>query len=108
LAEKKAGLLLVTRRDRLARDVVKAAMIERLAARHGARVVSAAGEGEGDDPASSLMRRMIDAFAEYERAILKARTKAALAVKKARGERVGSIPYGKRLGSDGRTLEDET
>ena len=30
-----------------------------------------------------------------------ARTRAALAVKKARGERVGSVPYGFRVGEDG-------
>lgn len=102
-----AGLLVVAKRDRLARDVVLAAMIERLAARASARVVSAAGEGsdEGDDPSALLMRRMVDAFAEYERALIRARTKSALAVKKTRGERVGQVPFGYRLAADGRNLE---
>lgn len=35
------------------------------------------------------------------------RTKAALAAKRARGERVGGIPYGWRLGPDQRVLERE-
>lgn len=96
-----AGLLVVAKRDRLARDVVLAAMIERLADRVGATVVSAAGEGEGDSPADGLMRRMIDAFAEYERAIIRARTRSALAVKKTRGERTGSVPFGFALAADG-------
>lgn len=96
-----AGVLLVAKRDRLARDVVKAAMIEQLAARVGAEVASAAGEGEGTDPAAALMRTMVDAFAQYERALIGARTKAALAVKKAKGERVGRIPYGFQLAADG-------
>jgi DNA invertase Pin-like site-specific DNA recombinase len=101
LAEHGAGLFVVAKRDRLARDVVAAAMIERMAERVGARVVSAAGEGEGDDPASKLMRTMIDAFAEYERAIIAARTSAALQAKKARGEKVGGIQtYGKADGID--------
>ena len=94
-------MLLVATRDRLARDVGKAAMIEQLAARVGAEVTSAAGEGEGTDPAAALMRTMVDAFAQYERALIGARTKAAMAVKKAKGERVGAIPYGYQLAADG-------
>jgi len=89
-----AGLLVVAKRDRLARDVMKSAMAEARAEALGARIVSAAGEGDGTDPAAKLMRTIIDAFAEYERAIIGARTEAALAAKKVKGERIGGIPYG--------------
>jgi len=89
-----AGLLVVAKRDRLARDVMKSAMAEARAESLGARIVSAAGEGDGTDPAAKLMRTIIDAFAEYERLIISARTKAALAVKKTKDERIGGIPYG--------------
>lgn len=102
-----AGRLLVAKRDRLARDVVIAAMVERLVARVGAEVVAADGTGNGDGPEALLMRRIVDAFAEYERALIRARTRAALAAKKARGERVGSVPYGYRLAADGVHLEPE-
>lgn len=106
LAEHGAGVLLVAKRDRLARDVVLCAMVERLAERAGARVQSAAGEGtDGDDPAAMLMRRIVDAFAEYERALIRARTRAALGVKRGRGERVGQVPFGFRLAADGFHLE---
>ena len=82
-------MLLVAKRDRLGRDVIAVAMIERLIAKRGARVVSAAGEGtDSDDPSALLMRRLIDSFAEYERALIAARTRAALAAKRRRGERV--------------------
>jgi site-specific DNA recombinase len=105
LAPQRAGVLVVAKRDRLARDVMAAAMVEQLAARAGARVLSAAGEGTGDDdPASLLLRRMVDSFAEYERALIRARTVAALRAKRARGERACAIPYGWRLAPDGRTL----
>lgn len=105
LKEHGAGLLVVAKRDRLARDPIVAAMVEAAAARVGARIVSAAGEGEGDDPAAILMRRMVDAFAEYERHMIKARTKAALAVKRSRGERVsGKAPFGYRFDDAGRAL----
>jgi len=98
--------LIVAKRDRLGRDVLNVAMLARLVERKGARIVSAAGEGTDDDgPTSILMRQMVDCFAQYERAIIQARTRAALAVKKARGERVGGIPFGSQLGADGRTLE---
>jgi DNA invertase Pin-like site-specific DNA recombinase len=74
-----AGILLVAKRDRLARDPVLMAMIERLAERNGAHVVSAAGEGNGEGPSDKLMRSLIDAFAAYELALIRSRTKAALA-----------------------------
>ena len=102
----KGDVLLVAKRDRIGRDPIAVAMIESAVARKGARIVSVAGEGtEGDDPSCVLMRRMVDAFAEYERLIIKSRTKAALQSMKARGERVGHIPYGSRLSADDMHLE---
>lgn len=105
LSETDATVLVVAKRDRLARDTMAAAMVERMAERAGATIASADGTGNGDSPEAMLMRRMVDAFAEYERAIIRSRTRAALAVKSARGERVGAIPFGCKLADDGRTLE---
>jgi DNA invertase Pin-like site-specific DNA recombinase len=96
-----AGVLVVAKRDRLARDVLTAALVERLAERAGARVVAADGTGNGDGPEAALLRTMIDAFAAYERALIRSRTKAALAVKRAKGERIGGIPYGFAARDDG-------
>lgn len=102
----KGDVLLVAKRDRIARDPIVAAMIEAAASRRGARIVSAAGEGtDGDGPTDVLMRRIVDAFAEYERLVIKARTKAALRAKIRRGERVGAVRYGYSLAVDGKTLE---
>jgi DNA invertase Pin-like site-specific DNA recombinase len=89
-----AGTLVVAKRDRLARDVMTAAIVERMAERLGARVLTADGTGNGEGPEALLMRSIVDAFAQYERALIRARTKAALGVKRARGERVGEIPLG--------------
>jgi DNA invertase Pin-like site-specific DNA recombinase len=97
--------LIVAKRDRLGRDVLNVAMIDRLVERKGGRVISAAGEGTDDDgPTSILMRQIVDCFAQYERAIIRARTRAAMAAAKARGQRTGHIPYGWQVASDGRTL----
>jgi DNA invertase Pin-like site-specific DNA recombinase len=102
-ALKRGDVLLVAKRDRLGRgDTLSTAMIEAAVKRRGARIASAAGEGtESDDPAGVLMRRLIDAFAEYERLIIGARTRSALAAKRRRKERTGQVPYGRRLTGDG-------
>lgn len=96
LREQGAGLLVVAKRDRLARDVMKAAMAEQLAAEAGARVVSADGVGEGAEPEDALLRTIVDAFAQYERARIRARVVAAMRVKKQRGEFLGEAPIGTR------------
>ena len=100
-----AGLLVVAKRDRLARDCYIAAAIDRAAAAAGARVVSADGTGNGDTPADAFMRSVLDAAAAYERALIRTRTKAALAVKKARGERTGTVRYGFTADAAGRLVE---
>jgi len=99
-------VLLVAKRDRLARDSMTAAMVERLCERSGAIVRTADGAGDGDGPEGVLMRRIVDAFAEYERLLIKARTRAALAVKRSRGEGISrQAGYGYRLAADGVHLE---
>jgi len=69
--------------------------------------VAADGTANGDSPESQLMRRMIDAFAEYERALIRSRIKAALNVKQSKGERTGQVPYGYILSGDGISLEED-
>lgn len=103
---KRGDVLIVAKRDRLGRDLVGVAMIERQIMRKGARIVSAAGEGtEGTDAGAMLRRQILDVFAEYERRLIGQRTKAALQAKRARGERAGNVPFGYQLASDGQTLE---
>lgn len=104
----KDDILLVAKRDRLGRDPIVNAMIERAVERKKARLISGSGDvNDGTDASSTLMRRMVDAFAEYERLIIGARTKAALQVKKQRNERVGYIPYGFRLCEDNIHLQPD-
>lgn len=94
----RGDVLMVSKRDRLARDVVACAVVERMVAKRGGRVVSVAGEGtDADDATSVLMRRIVDAFAEHERLVIAARTRAALQAKRRRGERAGKMPFGYTL-----------
>lgn len=100
------SVLLAHKRDRLARDVVRAATVERLALAAGGRVATVEGVA-GDGPEAALMRMIVDAFASYERALIASRTRAALAHKRAKGERVGTVPRGFRADEQGRLVPDE-
>jgi len=108
-ALKKGDVLIVSKRDRLARDVMLSCWIEKEVKKKGATIVSAAGEGtdgDVDDSTQILLRRIIDAFAEFERLRIGERTKAALAVRRKKGLRNGGkIPYGYRDES-GKLVED--
>lgn len=102
-----AGILVAAKRDRIARDVVVAATVEQMARDAGAQVVTADGVAVEDTPEGALMRGLMDLFAQYERAVIKARTKAALAVKKRNGERFSRrAPLGFGF-VGGRLVEDE-
>jgi DNA invertase Pin-like site-specific DNA recombinase len=103
----RAGVLVVAKRDRLARDVAVVATIERDVHASGARVIAADGVGNGASDADQFLRRILDAAAEYERALIRERTKAALAAKRARGERVGSVPFGYVAIDGGRLVPNE-
>jgi DNA invertase Pin-like site-specific DNA recombinase len=91
-------VLVVAKRDRLARDVFIARSVERILAKSAGRVLSAEG-CNGEDEA--LLRGVNDLMSEEEKRRIRARTRAALAVKQARNERTGSLPYGSRLAADG-------
>ena len=103
---RRGDVLLIAKRDRLGRDQMAVLMIEKAVSRKGATIVSADGMGNGDDAGSIFMRQVIDAAAVYERNLIKARTKAALAAKRKAGERVGEVPFGWTLDAAGRLVED--
>lgn len=97
MRETGAGVLLIAKRDRLARDLIQSALATRLIERLGSRVTSADGSANGDGPEAVLMRQMLDAFAQFERALIAGRTRAALAARRARGLRfTHRAPYGYR------------
>jgi DNA invertase Pin-like site-specific DNA recombinase len=105
----KDDILLIAKRDRIGRDPIVNAMIERAVERKKARLISASGDvNDGKDPSSILMRRMVDAFAEYERLIIGERTRYALAELKREGKRTGHIPYGYSLDIDNIHLTHST
>jgi DNA invertase Pin-like site-specific DNA recombinase len=103
---KEGSTLLVVRRDHLARDTLTAAMAERIATKAGATIRSVYGGCDENTPEMVLMRTMIDAFAQYERALISMRTKAALRSKRDKKEKTGGeVPYGWQLRADGVHLD---
>lgn len=107
LREHRAGILAGAKRDRWARDVDVALAVERAVRSAGARLVSADGVANGASAADDFLRLMLDGVARLERSMIRERTTAALAAKRARGERVGSVPFGYRLAADGVRVEPD-
>jgi len=88
----KATHLLVAKRDRFARDPLVALLTERELSRSGCTVLCADGNNE-TDPASELVRHILDGVARFERRMISIRTKAALKAKSDAGAKLGR-PFG--------------
>lgn len=100
LSGAQASTLVAAKLDRFARDSYVMGAIDREVRRVRAGLVSA--DGATDDE----LRRDFDVLmSAHERRLIRQRTRAALAVKKARNERTGSVPYGMQLAADGVHLE---
>lgn len=104
LEQHRAGHLVIAKLDRLARDLFVSAVAERLVQRLGATITPADGVGAGDGPEAALLRGILQLLAGYERALIRARTSAALKAKRARGERAGEIPMGYQAEADGKLV----
>lgn len=103
----RAGVLVAARRDRVARDVGVALAVERAVGQLGAELHTADGTPAGDDPSSRLLRAVLDAAAEHERALLRVRTREALRALRARGRRAGTVPWGFVAGPGGELAPHE-
>jgi DNA invertase Pin-like site-specific DNA recombinase len=99
-------VLAVAARDRVARSVPLMVAFERAVERLGARFV-AVRSIEGDSPEARYFARMDDARAEYERELIRARTRLTAAARKAAGLAVGHAPLGWRIAEGGRLEPDE-
>jgi DNA invertase Pin-like site-specific DNA recombinase len=102
---RRGDAIVIAKRCRLGRDQMAILMIEKAVARKGAVILSADGVGNGDDPASQLMKGMVDQFGIYERAMIRSRTKAALAAKRRACELAGEVPFGWMADDNGRLIE---
>lgn len=100
-------VLIVYCLDRLARDLMFQLITEREITDKGARLLSCKDEGTSSDSAEAhLLRRIVGAFAEYERIRIKERTRAAAKQFKKEGKIWGRAEYGFKRGPDGKPLAD--
>lgn len=100
LAPDDVTVLWVYDRTRFARDMMVAMTVTELVRDQGARVLtmsdSPAAMPDVDDPDFQLNQGVRDLFSAHERAKIRFRTKAALAVLKANGRVSGTVPFGFR------------
>jgi DNA invertase Pin-like site-specific DNA recombinase len=102
---KQDDVLLISKRDRLGRDLIGNTLAEGLVENRGGRIV-ALDCASGPDPSSVFMRHVIDAVSEYERSLIAERIRAALAEKRRRGESLGMPNLGFKSDEEGRLVED--
>lgn len=108
LEDDKAEIIAVYRLDRLARNLAnQETWIERLE-RNGKQVVSVTEPNVGDDEMRALVRQILGAVAQYERAVIVRRMQGGRAAKAANGGYAyGSPAFGQR--AEGKELvADET
>lgn len=101
---KKDSALVVYSLSRLARSTRDTIEISERLAKTGADLVSLSEKIDTTTAAGKMVFRMMAVLAEFERDQISERTTTAMQFKKAKGERVGSIPYGFDLSADGVTL----
>lgn len=100
--------LIVTKRDRLARELSVAVAVEEAAKASGATVLSM-DAGNEDTAESRLLRQILDAFAEYERTKILMRTAAGRAARRREGRWLGGTPpWGLKHGATEGTLVVES
>jgi len=104
-ARKEKLVVVVLKLDRLFRSVADAAQVI-AECDDGFSLVSVSECFDMTHPMGRAMAQMASVFAELERAMIRERTRAAMGVKRARGERVSRIPpFGKDFVPTGRFVE---
>ncbi len=101
-ARKKKAVVIVAKFDRLFRSVADAAVTIQDFDRQGVQLVAIAEGFDMTNLYGRAMAQMASVFAELERGMIRERTKAAMAVKRGRHERISRhAPYGWDFSSDG-------
>lgn len=101
LRDKKAGILVAANAERFSHDELVAWLIERAALTEGAKLQTA----DGSHVAVGYTRGAIDLARSHSRVVDRERVRASVAERKAKGHRVGTVPYGQKLSADGVHLE---
>ena len=103
---KTKSALVVYSLSRLARSTKDTIAIGERLDKAGADLVSLSEKIDTTSAAGKMIFRMLAVMAEFEKDQISERTKMAMAHKKSKSERVGTIPFGFDLSSDGVTLTE--
>lgn len=97
----KDGVLLVYKRDRLARNLYLSECINRAVRKAGARIIAVEGDIDGDGIEIVMIRQVMAAIHEYEVKVIGQRTKWAMANHMRNGRRMSRWPpYGWKFNPD--------
>lgn len=89
----KPGMALVAHRlDRIARDSYLSEWVYRQVKKARCSLIVADGSPIDNTPTGQLLRRMMDAFNEFDRSMIALRTSTAMAIKQRNGQRMSSKP----------------
>lgn len=100
----RGSALVVYSLSRLARSTRDTLDISDRLNKAGADLVSLSEKIDTTSAAGKMIFRLLAVMAEFERDQISERTTSALQYKKSKGERVGSVPYGRDLADDGVAL----
>lgn len=105
-AVRKGDALVAYSLSRLSRSTKDMLEIAELLAKRGADLVFITERIDTSSAAGKMVTKMLMVLSEFERDQVSERTRCALQHMKKNRQRVGAIPFGSRLCSDGKTLED--
>jgi len=99
--------VIIAKLDRLTRSVKDLAELLERFNRRGVSLVSVAESLDTGTAAGRLVLNIMTAVSQWEREAIGERTRDAMSHKRAKGERVGTIPFGFRMAEDGARLEED-
>lgn len=105
-ALQKGGVLIIHKMDRLGEGALLLVVAETVARKQGGRIHYVEGAPNENTPEAQFMRTVLMAVSSLDRAMTRARTRAAIKIRKDRGLPVGRAPYGKRY-LEGEFVDDE-
>lgn len=97
--------VVIAKLDRLTRSVADLAELLKRFERRGVSLVSVADSLDTRSAAGRLVLNIMVSVSQWEREAIGERTRDAMRHKRAKGERVGTVPFGYRLAADGVNLE---
>ena len=100
-------VVIIAKLDRLTRSVADLAELLKRFERRGVSLVSVADSLDTRSAAGRLVLNIMVSVSQWEREAIGERTRDAMSHKRAKGERVGTLPFGFCMAADGCRLEEE-